>query len=180
MPFIQCSSESREKKTNSGVVHTSIEPSALTSIEVTGPGMPSRTIDAFSLCMIASYSATPPSVRPRTRLPARVCAWQVKVYDLYLRDESALITNSSTFSPARASWLSAKTVLPPSPNPKRPSSAVGRYCSNFIIGVIESTERFQFFCCRRRLSSDMVAPVSVSITMTFCALFAVVSSICSH
>ena len=78
-PLVQCSSDGLEKKTNSGVVHTIIEPSAATSSEVTGPGMPSSTHDAFSDCMIASYSATPPSVRPRARLPARVWAWHVNV-----------------------------------------------------------------------------------------------------
>jgi hypothetical protein len=110
-PLSQCASLGQLKKTNSGVVHTIIEPSAETSILVTGPaqeegqsvvtqqessgearsgaaraaeggrapGNPSSTHAAFSFCMMASYNATPPSVRPRTRWPPLVCAWHVKV-----------------------------------------------------------------------------------------------------
>jgi hypothetical protein len=56
----------------------------------------------------------------------------------------------------------------------------GVYCSNFCIGVIESTVRFQFFCWRRSDSSLRAAPVSVSMSSTASRLLAVVSSICSH
>ena len=70
VPLRQLSLAGHVKKTNSGVLQAIIEPSAETSTEETGPGMPSMTQEAFSDFMIASYSAIAPSVRPSTRKPA--------------------------------------------------------------------------------------------------------------
>ena len=74
----------------------------------------------------------------------------------------------------------AKTVCPPSPSPNIWYSFVCLYCSNFCCGVMESTLRFQFARCRRSDSSDLVAPVSVSIRSTEVGLSIDVSSMSLH